>query len=222
MTAEQLQAYMDAARAAKKVADKATAGPWELWESEGVCDIRLNPEKVASGCYPPQHRIEWGHGLYAEQYDDEPNPETRQAMEASATARFIAHARQDVPDLAEAVEELVAEVQQLQAERTAWLQQVAAEHDTEPYHVAKHHQLQTAIEELETEVQRLRRALEKRGEETTDYQRLCTDCGGPMVWEHPDGTGSMMCPQCVMRRVRDAEFREQFQGRGREEATDDR
>lgn len=53
---------------------------------------------------------------------------------------------------------LCINVQQLQAERTAWLQQVAAEHDTEPYHVAKHHHLQTTIEELEAECERLRKA----------------------------------------------------------------
>jgi len=60
--------------------------------------------------------------------------------------------------MADVLDDRHAQVQQLQAERTAWLQQVAAEHDTEPYHVAKHHQLQTAIEELETEVSRLRSA----------------------------------------------------------------
>lgn len=50
-------------------------------------------------------------------------------------------------------EVLCLEVKQLRAERTAWLQQAAAEHDTEPYHVAKHHQLQTTIEDLERELQ---------------------------------------------------------------------
>lgn len=84
----------------ERVAQAATPGPWELWESEGVCDIRLDPDRVASGSYPPQRRIEWDHGLYPEPYDDEPDPETMQAMEASATARFIAHARTDVPDMA--------------------------------------------------------------------------------------------------------------------------
>jgi len=39
--------------------------------------------------------------------------------------------------------------------------------------------------------------------------RICTDCGKRMVWERADGTGALVCPQCVMHRLRAYERAEQ-------------
>ena len=91
--------------------------------------------------------------------------------------------------MADALDDRHAQVQQLQAERTAWLQQVAAEHDTEPYHVAKHHQLQTAIEELETEVQRLRELLVITVE--SNPETICDLCATVINLDE-----SMSCSEC--------------------------
>lgn len=90
MDINQLQAYLNVARSSKARADKATARPWEHRGRKGM-------DQNHRIIKPDGSEFVVGDAIYHDSPD----------------ADFIAAARDDVPDLADAVEMLVAEVQRL-------------------------------------------------------------------------------------------------------------
>ena len=93
--------------AIKARADAATPGPWVV-SSEYASGVELG--------YKPDHERTWGYGCsndFVCDLNDGEYHEYHNKAEQMANASFIAHARQDIPDL-------LAEVERLRA-REEWL-----------------------------------------------------------------------------------------------------
>lgn len=84
---------------------KFTKGPWKIEYDEeyGTHTIRMGSALENKGNFEPQHEIEYEHGCWFEEDEEEDYPANRQAAEAEANARLIASA----PDMYEALEIII-------------------------------------------------------------------------------------------------------------------
>lgn len=127
--------------------EAATAGPWDwIYTGGEQHEIRM-PSSMNKAVYPPQHKIEYFHGLYSE--DGEP------FEEAQSNAEFIAHSREDIPWLLKRDEQ--------------WFYKWKTAVDTMSNYVAKVTELETLLEAAKQERDKLMAAIPGAWKEKADF-----------------------------------------------------
>lgn len=110
--------------------DAATAGPWGFYDGDTYADVAADMEQTGPGSYSYRQKIaQLDDDHYWDDTAHEDDDEECAAAQMTADARFIAHARTDLPDLLAEVERLRTEVESLRrcaSEQLETIQEAAA------------------------------------------------------------------------------------------------